>query len=96
MAATWWRRLPQKLHRSARSASLTGAMVAMGVLAGLLVAANTACTRSMHSLQMYTLGPAISFLICFWCFPQNEHDNSSPEPARPLRQLRLPPVASTI
>jgi hypothetical protein len=26
---------------------------------------------------MYTPGPAISFLICFWCLPQNEHDKRS-------------------
>src|ERR1700722_4512543 len=29
--------------------------------------------RSMHSSQMYTPGPAISFLTCFCDFPQNEH-----------------------
>src|SRR5258705_11452109 len=26
--------------------------------------------RSMHSSQMYTPGPAISFLTCLWLFPQ--------------------------
>src|SRR5438270_5882716 len=26
--------------------------------------------RSMHSSQMYTPGPAISFLTCRWLFPQ--------------------------
>src|SRR5689334_25346683 len=29
--------------------------------------------RSLHSSQMYTPGPAISFLTCFCDFPQNEH-----------------------
>src|SRR5918999_3748017 len=34
--------------------------------------------RSMHSSQMYTPGPAISFLTCFCDLPQNEHFNRSP------------------
>src|SRR4051812_26906972 len=34
--------------------------------------------RSMHSSQMYTPGPAISFLTCFCDLPQNEHFSSSP------------------
>src|SRR5690242_1666572 len=34
--------------------------------------------RSMHSSQMYTPGPAISFLTCFWLFPQKEHLSKSP------------------
>src|ERR1700739_3743619 len=34
--------------------------------------------RSMHSSQMYTPGPAMSFLTCFWLFPQNEHLSRSP------------------
>src|SRR4249919_1554439 len=34
--------------------------------------------RSMHSSQMYTPGPAMSFLTCFWLFPQNEHLRRSP------------------
>src|SRR3954464_4972801 len=34
--------------------------------------------RSMHSSQMYTPGPAISFLTCFWLLPQNEHLSRSP------------------
>src|ERR1700761_6795806 len=29
--------------------------------------------RSMHSSQMYTPGPAMSFLTCFCDFPQKEH-----------------------
>src|SRR5688500_11159493 len=37
--------------------------------------------RSMHSSQMYTPGPAISFLTCFCDLPQNEHFNrSAPSP----------------
>src|SRR5688572_3308663 len=35
--------------------------------------------RPMHSSQMYTVGPAISFFTSFWDLPQKE-------------QLRLPPV----
>src|SRR5579859_3321961 len=38
--------------------------------------------RSMHSSQMYTPGPAISFLTCFWLFPQKEHLSRSPSPMR--------------
>src|SRR6266511_2895770 len=34
--------------------------------------------RSMHSSQMYTPGPAISFLTCFCDLPQKEHFNRSP------------------
>src|SRR5690606_20147641 len=34
--------------------------------------------RSMHSSQMYTPGPAMSFLTCFWDLPQKEHFSSSP------------------
>src|SRR5215216_566417 len=34
--------------------------------------------RSMHSSQMYTPGPAISFLTSFCDLPQNEHFNRSP------------------
>ena len=36
--------------------------------------------RSMHSSQMYTPGPAMSFLTCFWLFPQNEHFSRSESP----------------
>src|SRR5262249_17099883 len=39
--------------------------------------------RSMHSSQMYTPGPAMSFLTCFWLFPQNEH--LSKPPPSPMR-----------
>jgi hypothetical protein len=28
----------------------------------------------MHSSQMYTVGPAISFLTSFWLLPQKEQD----------------------
>src|SRR4051794_34246610 len=34
--------------------------------------------RSMHSSQMYTPGPAMSFLTCFCDFPQKEHFSRSP------------------
>src|SRR4029077_10376520 len=45
--------------------------------------------RSMHSSQMYTPGPAMSFLTCFWLFPQNEHLSRSP-PSPNLATTRLP------
>src|SRR3954452_1924317 len=39
--------------------------------------------RSMHSSQMYTPGPAMSFLTCFCDLPQNEHlSRSPPSPMR--------------
>src|SRR5699024_6027567 len=41
--------------------------------------------RSMHSSQMYTPGPAMSFLTCFWLLPQNEHlSRSPPSPMRAM------------
>src|SRR5579859_5173608 len=44
--------------------------------------------RSMHSSQMYTPGPAMSFLTCFWLFPQNEHfSRSPPSPMRATQVL---------
>src|SRR5258708_20224497 len=45
--------------------------------------------RSMHSSQMYTPGPAMSFLTCFWLFPQNEHFSRSP-PSPNLATTCLP------
>src|SRR5205085_5643224 len=36
--------------------------------------------RSMHSSQMYTPGPAMSFFTCFWDFPQKEHFRRSESP----------------
>src|ERR1700730_10933130 len=57
----------------------------MGVLAVRPGSAITACTSLMLRSQMYTPGPAINFLTCFWFFPQNEHARRSPEPGtRPL------------
>src|SRR3954451_7333579 len=44
--------------------------------------------RSMHSSQMYTPGPAMSFLTCFWLLPQNEHFSRSPP--SPIRATRSP------
>src|SRR4051794_4212939 len=39
--------------------------------------------RSMHSSQMYTPGPAMSFFTCFCDLPQNEHlSRSPPSPIR--------------
>src|SRR5258708_14390558 len=47
--------------------------------------------RSMHSSHMYTPGPAISFLTCFWLLPQNEHfSRSAPSPMRATALLPLP------
>src|SRR4051794_18490015 len=43
--------------------------------------------RSMHSSQMYTPGPAMSFLTCFWLLPQNEHFSRSPP--SPMRATQL-------
>src|SRR6201992_4113064 len=43
--------------------------------------------RSMHSSQIYTPGPAMSFLTCFWLFPQNEHFSRSPP--SPMRAMVL-------
>src|SRR6478735_10102088 len=41
--------------------------------------------RSMHSSQMYTPGPAMSFLTCFWLLPQKEHlSRSPPSPMRAI------------
>src|SRR6186997_322144 len=43
--------------------------------------------RSMHSSQMYTPGPAMSFLTCFWLLPQKEHlSRSPPSPIRATRR----------
>src|SRR5205814_6099691 len=42
---------------------------------------------SMHSSQMYTVGPAMSLRTSFWLFPQNEHF-SVPLPSR-VRAMRL-------
>src|SRR6202521_5761373 len=47
--------------------------------------------RSMHSSRMYTPGPAMSFLTCFWLFPQNEHFSRSP-PSPNLATVSLPLV----
>src|SRR5205085_5898619 len=46
--------------------------------------------RSMHSSQMYTPGPAMSFLTCFWDFPQNEHFSRSPP--SPIRATYVLPA----
>src|SRR5512135_2596441 len=46
--------------------------------------------RSMHSSQMYTPGPAMSFLTCFCDFPQKEHfSRSPPSPMRATEDLLL-------
>jgi hypothetical protein len=46
--------------------------------------------RSMHSSQMYTPGPAMSFLTCFCDFPQKEHFRRSESP-----NLANPPTLSS-
>src|SRR5690606_37069306 len=44
--------------------------------------------RSMHSSQIYTPGPAMSFFTCFWLLPQNEHfSRSPPSPMRATQPL---------
>src|SRR3954463_10326841 len=49
--------------------------------------------RSMHSSHMYTPGPAMSFLTCFWLLPQNEHfSRSPPSPMRAMVPAVLLPV----
>ena len=48
--------------------------------------------RSMHSSQMYTPGPAMSFLTCFCDFPQNEHFSRSPP--SPMRATEPSPLLS--
>src|SRR5919107_3961732 len=45
--------------------------------------------RSMHSSQMYTPGPAMSFFTCFWLLPQKEHFSRSPP--SPMRATGTPP-----
>jgi hypothetical protein len=74
IAATWSRRLPQKLHCSVPASSLTIRIVVMGVRTVRLGSAMTASARLTQASQMYACGPAISFSTCFWRCPQNEHD----------------------
>src|SRR6516165_9158186 len=50
--------------------------------------------RSMHSSQMYTPGPAMSFLTCFWLFPQNEHFSRSP-PSPNFATTRVPSLGGS-
>jgi len=84
MAATWRGFFPQKLHCSAPPSSRTW-IVAMGVLTVRPGSATTVRAPPMHWPQMYTCGPAINFLTCFWLFPQNEHNRRLPESGtRPL------------
>src|SRR4029453_10462633 len=45
---------------------------------------------SMHSSQMYTVGPAMSLRTSFWVLPQNEHF-SPPPPSRHPAATRPPP-----
>src|SRR3954454_7040106 len=46
--------------------------------------------RSMHSSQMYTPGPAMSFLTCFCDLPQKEHFSRSPP--SPIRATYVLPA----
>src|ERR1041384_4735009 len=54
--------------------------------------------RSMHSSQMYTPGPAISFFTCFWLFPQKEHFSRSDSPNLAMFPLpfRAPAAVSRV
>src|SRR5438876_7418157 len=45
--------------------------------------------RSMHSSQMYTPGPAMSFFTCFCDLPQKEHFRRSESP-----NFAIPPAPS--
>ena len=47
--------------------------------------------RSMHSSQMYTPGPAMSFFTCFCDLPQNEHFRRSESP-----NFAMPPWPSSL
>src|SRR6266404_3453708 len=49
--------------------------------------------RSMHSSQMYTVGPAINFRTSSWLFPQNEQTRF-PDPCSPCFAIE-PPVKLT-
>src|SRR5919106_6932166 len=49
---------------------------------------------SMHSSQMYTVGPAMSLRTSFWLLPQNEHF-SVPLPSR-VRAMVAPTPAPTL
>src|ERR1700727_807939 len=56
--------------------------------------------RSMHSSQIYTPGPAISFLTCLWDLPQKLHRSCSLESVGramycPLPGRLAPPYPST-
>lgn len=76
---TWWRRLPQKLHFTGAPylfSSPADVIAESGVAAGSPVAI-TRSALSVHSLQIYAPGPAMSFLTCFCCLPQNEHCDGS-------------------
>src|SRR6266576_283467 len=50
--------------------------------------------RSMHSSQMYTVGPAISLRTSSWLFPQNEQTRF-PDPCSPCFAIE-PPVNSPL
>src|SRR6266516_5427130 len=47
--------------------------------------------RSIHSSQMYTPGPAMSFFTCFCDLPQNEHFSRSPP--SPIRATYVLPAS---
>src|SRR3954447_12153354 len=50
--------------------------------------------RLMHSSQMYTPCPAISFRTCSWLLPQNEHRYGTLAPLLPLVVLTRVPLES--
>src|SRR2546423_5287410 len=49
--------------------------------------------RSMHSSQMYTPGPAMSFFTCFCDLPQKEHFSRSPPSPNLATSVPHPPSA---
>ena len=108
IAATRLRGFAQKLHCPAPGSPPTAWIPAIGVPTTWPGAASTVCTWRRQPSQMYALGPAISFLTCFWLFPQNEHDRWFPvwgtrplylgrtgaQPSDPQSVSAVPPTCS--
>ena len=63
-AATWSRRLPQKLHWVLGSCPGPAVSSAISVVTGW-PSLITTLARSTQPSQIYTPGPAISFVTCF-------------------------------
>src|SRR5262249_10260073 len=95
LLAAWMASHTQSVQRSSRSAGVkapAGPEDAERTCVSSAGSANSSSMissqRSTHSSQMYTPGPRMSFLTCFWLFPQNEHlSKSPPSPTRATQQL---------